>query len=454
MAIATAAIGLMAITAVARSLKTEAQVRRQDQIDRLAASGAEEVFGRLAASTTGLAVVTGHPGYGTGAATDDGPWVRFGNDGQINPCTAGNASQACFTVRLSARPDASTATTALIQVTARQCRGLAPGTSSCVRSRQQVTTQVRQFVDHVLWVDDPSTTATLVTGDVIDGPMHANAGAWRTCGSPVVGRTVADPGSGGHEYRIEALTPTDPAVSPYATPTCTATTAATVSSLTVPTADTIALPAPAAADYAALASLVVSAPTTPATIVIQGSQLVINGASPVDLPLNGVLFVDGGAEVSMAVGAPLHGHLTVAASGTITISSDLLLASTTTDLLAVVSTGGNIEIPFVETSRTIQALLVATAAAPAGVISATGVSGCSALSCVAAPLTINGAIVCRQLGAVAEASTDGDVQRGYNKDYHFDDRLAHTQPPYAVTQVRGRWVRLSAAATTPLGVGK
>ena len=107
-----AAIGLVAITAVGRSLSTESRVRRQSTVDALAVSGSEEVFGRLAQSVDELSVVTAHPGYGTGSDVDTDVWVRFSDDGQVVDCT--KASEACFTVRLDANPrDLRVATSAI-----------------------------------------------------------------------------------------------------------------------------------------------------------------------------------------------------------------------------------------------------------------------------------------------------------------------------------------------------
>ena len=127
----TSAIGLVAISAVVRSLANEGSLQRQAVVERLAESATEEVFGRLAKSTSSLSAVTSHPGYSTGTdvGTASSVWVRYGTDGQVVTCTLG--SQACFTVRLAAHgfttagvatADIDMATSAVIQVTARQCR--------------------------------------------------------------------------------------------------------------------------------------------------------------------------------------------------------------------------------------------------------------------------------------------------------------------------------------------
>ena len=108
------AIGLVAITAVGRSLSTEARVRRQNGVDSLAISASEEVFGRLANSINDLSVITSHPGYSTGTDVDSTVWVRFGSDGQVASCAT--AKQTCFTVRLGLYPNNFlTATSGVIQ---------------------------------------------------------------------------------------------------------------------------------------------------------------------------------------------------------------------------------------------------------------------------------------------------------------------------------------------------
>ena len=62
----TSAIGLVAITAVVRSLATEGKLQRQAVVERLAESASEEVFGRLAKSVSSLSAITSHPAYSTG----------------------------------------------------------------------------------------------------------------------------------------------------------------------------------------------------------------------------------------------------------------------------------------------------------------------------------------------------------------------------------------------------
>jgi hypothetical protein len=448
-AIAIAAtIGLVAITAVGRSLSTEGRVRRQSVVDALAISGSEEVFGRLARSVNELSVITAHTGYGTGSDVDSVDWVRFAADGQVMDCT--EASEACFTVRLDAHPrDLSLATSAVIQVTARQCRGDDADSSSCVFARRQTTLRKRLFTDYVLWVNS-ATNTKFVTGDVIAGPVRLNAaGGLQYCGEPVVGiDTAPNPDT---QYRVEFVgeTVTTKAVG------CTAPAVPNMSTALVPGADaTLTLPVVSAADYEAIAGGMTTAATIELGKGVSGTEYTINGGETLfSLPLNGVIVVNGDLELSST--APFSGSLTVVATGDITITSDLVLSSRVSDMLGVVSTGGNIDIEFTGTSRTIDALLFAPSlAAETGIVQATNVSGCPEETCITSTLNIFGAIVARELGAMADVNTEsGAIVKGFSQLFSYDKRFARSQPPYALSQIRGVWMRLGMSTVSPLTPG-
>jgi hypothetical protein len=451
-----AAIGLVAITAVGRSLSTEGRVRRQSIVDSLAISGSEEVFGRLAQSVNELSVVTAHPGYDTGSDVDSEVWVRFAADGQIMDCT--KASEACFTVRLDAYPrDLSLATSAVIQVTARQCRGDNANSSSCVFARRQTTLRKRLFTDYVLWVNS-ATNTKFVTGDVIAGPVRLNAagGLLKYCGAPVVGiDTAQEPDA---QYRVETL---GGAVITQ-TAGCTDPADPTMSTALIGGADaTLTLPVVSADDYEAIAGGLTTAATIELGEGLSGTQYTINGGETLfSLPLNGVIVVDGDLELSST--APFSGSLTVVATGDITITSDLELDNPVTDMLGVVSTDGNINIEFTGTSRTIKALLFApsledeTGEDATGIVQATNVSGCSEEEepCITSTLNIYGAIVARELGAMADVNTEsGAILRGFSQLFSYDKRFARSQPPYALSQTRGVWMRLGMSTVSPLTPG-
>ena len=444
-----AAIGLVAITAVGRSLSTEGRVRRQSTVDALAVSGSEEVFGRLAQSVDELSLITAHPGYGTGSDVDSEVWVRFSDDGQLVDCT--KASQACFTVRLDASPrDLRLSTSAVIQVTARQCRGDRADTSSCVFARRQTTLRKRLFTDHVIWVDS-APNAKFVSGDIIAGPVRLNAadGLLAYCGAPEVGIDTAQVIAA--QFRVETLG--SAVITPAAG--CTNAAVPTMSTSLVGGADVMTLPVVSAAAYAAIAGgMTTSSIETPAAIELNGSGTgyTINGVVT-SFPANGVVVVDGPLVLSST--AEFSGNLTIVATGDITITSDLQLNSQIIDMLGVVSTGGNINIEYDDSSRIIEALLLAPSlTAGTGIVQATNITGCIGGTCTRAALVVYGAIVARELGAMAEvATTSGAIQRGFSKAFSYDERFARTQPPFAISQTRGLWMRLGMSTVSPLTPG-
>ena len=441
------AIGLVAITAVGRSLSTEARVRRQNGVDSLAISASEEVFGRLANSINDLSVITSHPGYSTGTDVDSTVWVRFGADGQVASCTT--AKQTCFTVRLGLYPNNFlTATSGVIQVTARQCRAATASNSSCVFARRQTTIRSRLFSDHVIWVNS-ATSSKFVTGDLINGPIRLNtaSGSFAYCGAPEIGiDTSVTPNV---SYRVETLGSATTAVASG----CTSVLVPVMSTNLVPLSDTLAIPVVSASDYAGLAgTTITSSVASPAAIVVVGDSLLVNGISRAR-PTNGVLYIDGPATLRQT--SNLVGTLTIVATGDIAITSDLQLNSQVDDKLAIVSTAGNINIAFASESRIIEALLLAPSlTAGTGIVQATNISSCTGATCVQYALVVYGAIVARELGALALVATStGAIQRGFSKAFTYDTRLATSQPPYAISQVRGRWMRLAMSTVAPLTPG-
>jgi hypothetical protein len=439
MAIASA-IGLAAITAVGRSLATEGGIRRQSAVDTLAVSASEEVFGRVARAVNDLSVVTSHPGYDVGSDVESEVWVRFSEDGHIVNCT--NASKACFTVRLDANPrDLSLATSAVIQVTARQCRGDNASFSSCVFARRQTAIRKRHFSDYVLWINSAS-QARFNSGDRVAGPIHLNTGSLLYCGVPELGLDTSE--NPDRYFRVEAFG--NPVVTQ--SDSCVNGASPTMSTSLIGGADTFALPVVSAADYAVIAGGMPAAAAATIQLNGTGTEYTINSVVT-NFPPNGVIVVNGPVELSAT--APFSGNLTVVATGDITITSDLQLVSQITDMLGVVSTGGNIDIEFADTLRTIEALLLAPSLANGtGIVRATGITECSE-SCPA--LVIYGAIVARELGAMAEVDTSGVITQGFSKSFSYDERLARSQPPFAISQTRGLWMRLGMSTVSPLTPG-
>jgi hypothetical protein len=465
----TSAIGLVAITAVVRSLATEGKLQRQAVVERLAESASEEVFGRLAKSVSSLSAVTSHPGYlaGTDVGTASSVWVRYGTDGQVVTCTLGN--QACFTVRLAAHgfttagvatADIDMATSAVIQVTARQCRDTitsaqvvarsassADSKASCVYARRQTTIRSRLFSDHVVWVNTMASTK-FATSDSIAGSIHLGTTneSFTYCGTPTIAKdTSVTPNV---SYRIETLASTAVAVAG----SCTTTGSQVVSASTTVSSDALALPVVSATDYASIANATIStAVTSPAAIVLSGSNYTLNGGASTAIPSSGVLYVSGPATISQTTS--LTGKLTIAASGDIAITSSLQLTSQVDDMLSIVSTAGNINIGFSAASRTIEALLLAPSlTAGQGIVQTTAANLSSATTTY--PLYLYGAIVARELGALGTITAiTGATTAGYSKSFTYDSRLATSQPPFALSQVRGRWIRLAATTVSPFTPG-
>ena len=465
----TSAIGLVAITAVVRSLATEGKLQRQAVVERLAESASEEVFGRLAKSVSSLSAITSHPGYlaGTDVGTASSVWVRYGTDGQVVTCTLGN--QACFTVRLAAHgfttagvatADIDMATSAVIQVTARQCRDTitsaqvvarsassADSKASCVYARRQTTIRSRLFSDHVVWVNTMASTK-FATSDSIAGSIHLGTTneSFTYCGTPTIAKdTSVTPNV---SYRIETLASTAVA----AATSCTSTGSQVVSASTTASSDALALPVVSATDYASIANATIStAVTSPAAIVLSGSNYTLNGGSSTAIPSSGVLYVSGPATISQTTS--LTGKLTIAASGDIAITSSLQLTSQVDDMLSIVSTAGNINIGFSAASRTIEALLLAPSlTAGQGIVQTTAANLSSATTTY--PLYLYGAIVARELGALGTITAiTGATTAGYSKSFTYDPRLATSQPPFALSQVRGRWIRLAATTVSPFTPG-
>lgn len=467
--VVTSAIGLAAVTSVIRSLADEARLQKQAVVDRLAESASEEVFGRLSKSVLSLNAITTHPGYSTGTdvGTASSVWVRYGTDGQVVTCT--NGTQACFTVRLAAHgftaagvatADVDSATSAVIQVTARQCRdditsaqvvgrsaSGADGTATCVYARRQTSIRSRLFSDHLIWVNTMANTK-FATGDSIAGSIHLGTSneSFTFCGTPTIAKDTSV--SPNVSYRIETLASTVVAVAT----SCTSTGSQVVSALTTASSDALALPVVSAADYEAIANATIStAVTSPAAIVLSGGNFTLNGGSSTAIPSSGVLYVSGPATISQTTS--LTGKLTIAASGDIAITSSLELTSQVDDMLSIVSTAGNINIGFSAASRTIEALLIAPSlTAGQGIVRTTAANLSSATTTF--PLNLFGAIVARELGALGTITAlTGATTAGYSKSFTYDPRLATSQPPFAISQVRGRWIRLAATTVSPMTPG-
>lgn len=404
-AVAAAGIGLIAVTAVTRSITNEDRVRDQQVVNLLATSAAEEAFGRIARDREGLFEITGnqtssptiaaHPGYGTDPDTANGPWVRFSESGQVVPCredgeTSGiDARLACFTIRVGASPTLATASTAVIDATARQCRNANPLASSCVRARVQTTLRARSFAEHLISVSN--------------------------------------------------------AFTPHAADSLTGTTTTSAN-----------LPTPSATDFAGIAGL-----TLPTSSIRVGSGIgtevtvTTSAGSGVTvtisaLPVNGVIFVDGDLEIdAIAALAPL----TIAATGTVTISGDV----ESSGLVTIISTDATIEITATtQTERRINAVFMATStSAGTGIIRTAAIDPTLVTTeSTTSALALTGAVFARTLGPFASTVTPGaggdPVTVGYRLQWSFDENLRVMQSPFGILQVRGRWIRVDQVSVFPM----
>lgn len=450
LAVVAMLVGLIATAVVERSMRGVRRPQQQLIVDALAESGSEEAVARIQTSV-GLTALTSSPAYGTNVDREQGPWVRFGTDGQLVTCATNDARQACFTMRVAARPDLATGNEARIEISARKCSATNAVGSWCARSRVVTTMRARAFARGLLDVTSVADATRAVGGELLDGPILLGSDPLLTCGSAVVGRSVADPGSGGHEFRISA---TGSGVVATDTNCDTGVAAALVSATGVTGADPSTLAPTSQTMFETVAGITVTAGAgSPVSVVIEDGTVAIDGAAATALPPRGVLLVKGDATLSQVASHPLQGALTIVVTGTATITTDLTVADASKDLLGVVSTGGNIVIAFDGTARTIRAALVALAPSPKGIVSASDPSICPAGGCTPAVLLFDGAILARRLGAFAASDTAGAVTNGFTRTWTFDGRLAHQQPPYAFTAGRATWLRLDSVHVAPLGAG-
>jgi hypothetical protein len=361
---AAAGVGAVAVAAVARAITAEDRTRRQEVVDLLAVSGAEEAFGRIVGEGFGLFEITGstdpeisaHPAFGEDEDRSLGPWARFDEVGRVVPCGE-DATAACYTLRLLTDADIPELTdpfgpaprTVIIDVTARQCRAPEPASARCARARVQTTVVAREFLTEF---------ATTTSSAVPDGDeMRSLAGL------------VLGPDS-----------ETTPSVS----------------------------------------------------VSVSGSTLSAEGAAGVTeaaVPVNRVVFVDGDLEITSGnTSADPTLDLTVVASGSITISGDVLSGG----LFAIVATGG--EILITADVRTVEALLIANTPEVGAVRAVRAdLNG-------DASLEITGAVVTREFD-IPESDPPPELV--------FDSRLERLQPPFALEQVRGVWLRVDQVAVTP-----
>ncbi|MFC1544418.1 DUF4900 domain-containing protein, partial [Gemmatimonadota bacterium] len=151
-------------------------------------------------------------------------------------------------------------------------------------------------------------------------------------------------------------------------------------------------------------------------------------ATEYQLPLNGVIYVDGDCEIE----GTLHGQLTVACSGDMYLTDDILYTTdprvdpSSTDLLGLVADGNVYVAATAENldagDETFMCVLMALGTSFAAENYASG-----------SPrgyLRVIGGIIQDQRGPVGTFNpSTGNIVSGYDKDYVYDGRLADSPPP-------------------------
>jgi hypothetical protein len=201
---------------------------------------------------------------------------------------------------------------------------------------------------------------------------------------------------------------------------------------------------------------------TTTTITIEGTSLVIsstgsttgstcNANGTISIPANGLIYATGEVYIQdnnsgVGAGNELGGDLTVAGADNITITGNLLDASTSGygDMLGLVAFN-DVEYGAVN-NLTVQAAVLAQSHSIYlpnwGTVGTLGT------------LSIYGSLAQEFRGPVAGLDGNGNVAHGFVKDYQYDPRLQTATPPYFPTSVSSTWRQLSfreiAPCKTPL----
>ncbi len=253
-----------------------------------------------------------------------------------------------------------------------------------------------------------------VTGDRIEGPTHTN-GQFRMYGRPEfqgpvssVARNFIAWGGSGHTQPIFKETPKF-GVAPKKYPTSM----------------------PPEIPQSARSGGTVFKGDTSVTLLANGTMRVTNSQQGLtnkvmQLPKNGVLYVDGG---TLSLQGTLSGQLTVASSadirleGSVTYASDPRRNPQSKDVLGIVA-GKNVVIPQSSPhDMQIHGSIMA-------IDSAFGVENWWDRSNAKGKLTIYGGLIQKNRGPVGSFDpSTGRILSGYQKDYHYDPRLGGLSPP-------------------------
>ena len=328
-----------------------------------------------------------------------------------------------------------------------------------------------------------------VTGDHVNGPLHTNGTALPICGTPTfkVAPEVTGPRPG---YKVP-LAPNGQPLSGCSGSTLSPITTDTPV-LPLPTSDT-SLESIAAAGGTAWPGQAVSCVGvsyangypyyyyypcgTPAqqgyafqgniTVAINNNTLTITAPdgtkhSGVPFPSTGVVYASGNVNVS----GTNTGRLTIAAGGNITVTGDLQYASSgqstgcsasppaaTCNAVTGLEADGAVYLSYTQQNLTVDAAMLSlthsvTITPALSFATATGLGGdkCPAGATTGTytcpTLTINGAMATDYRGIFgAYDNLTGNLDQGWHKDFTYDTRLFHIEPPWFLSQTTGQWVR-------------
>lgn len=324
---------------------------------------------------------------------------------------------------------------------------------------------------------NPAYQGSPATGDVIDGPIHTNSGPIPVCGSPTFAGTVevsgASSGSGWTQASGQGCANSAPK---FTNPAGGVTTGSPV--LPLPASDS-SLEQIAAAGGTPWPGQTGYAFTGDITVTIDGDTLDVTDPSGathtgVAFPVTGVIYATGDIKVS----GTNDGRLTLAAGGSITVTGNLdygcagpgvtPVPGSCRDVTGLVAQGniwlydtgaaGPSTADLEAASLTVDAAMLSLSnsvdAAGAGDKPPTcpieQLSGGATSLCPT--LTVNGAMATSYRGLFGfYDGSSGELATGWHKDFVYDTRLFHLQPPWFLTPLAGQWVRSSPTVVGAAG---
>lgn len=326
-------------------------------------------------------------------------------------------------------------------------------------------------------VANPAYQGSPATGDVIDGPVHTNSGPIPVCGSPTFAGAVevsgASSGPGWTQASGQGCANSAPK---FTNPAGGVTTGSPV--LPLPASDSsleqIAAaggsPWPGQTGYAFAGDI---------TVTIDGDTLDVTDPSGathtgVAFPVTGVIYATGDIKVSGAN----DGRLTLAAGGSITVTGNLdygcagpgvtPVPGSCRDVTGLVAQGniwlydtgaaGPSTADLEAASFTVDAAMLSLsnsvdATGPGGKPPSCPIEQLSGGATSLCPtLTVNGAMATSYRGLFGfYDGSSGELVAGWHKDFVYDARLFHLQPPWFLTPLAGQWVRSSPAVVGAAG---